>query len=373
MDSNYITLKQSDKYKTHIYPYRTKLDCKGSVVVLHGMAEHHERYEPFAKFLNDNGYDVFLYDHRGHGKDKKHEELGFFAESNGYKKVIGDAIRVLRYAKQENRGEKIFLFGHSMGSMMARCVIQYLDGIDGVVICGTSYMKPLVIRGGIILSSIIKFFKGARHISPYMNKLCVGGKAYTQLSKRTAFDWLSRDNTVVGSYIGDPYCGYVCTVSFYKDLIKLCQQSGNPKMMARTRKDLPMLLIAGDHDPVGGCGKDVQRLFTAIQKMGFTKAECTLYEDCRHELLNELNRDEIMKDILDWFEAQDSGRGDENSNRDEDLFPETDTKEQDEEEVLAQIRQTYHKIINPEETEGEKKLAELRAKKLAKKQQEADK
>lgn len=370
MENNNIIIKQADKYKTVVYPYRTDSDeCKGSVVVLHGMAEHHLRYEKFAHFLCDNGYDVFMYDHRGHGTDKKHEELGFFAEKNGYKKVIGDAIHVLRYVSKNNRGEKLILFGHSMGSIIARCVIQYFDGIDCAVISGTSYMKPAILKGGSVVASLVKFFKGPRHISPFLNNLTLGGKDFSRLCKRTSVDWLTRDNTVVGKYLNDPYCGFVCTTSFYKDLLKLAQHAGTPKFMTRTRKNLPIFLIAGSQDPVGGCGRDVSRLFQNMQKLGFTGVECTIYEDCRHELLNELNQDEIMADILSWIEKHKMNKKSAEQIHDDDIVTVTDdTPEQDEEEVLAEIRKSYDSIIHPEETEGEKKLAEIRAKKQAKKQ-----
>lgn len=365
MSDDHIIIKQHDNYRTVLYPhYTTQPVCLGSVVVLHGVAEHHARYDEFADFLNAGGYDVFLYDHRGHGTDKKREELGHFADSNGYKKVISDAIKVLHYVKKENRGSKLVLFAHSMGSLIGRNAIQYFDGMDCAVFCGTANNSAFISRCGLLIASLVKCFKGARHVSPYLSQLCTGGKKYDRLSSRTAYDWLTRSNTSVGQYINDPCCGFTCTAALYKDLIKLNYLAGMQKLIKKTRRDLPILFIAGSSDPVGNYAKDVTKLFSLFQKLGFTNAECTIYSECRHELLNELNKKEIMTDVLTWINnvrlnASSSAVHNEN------VIPSDSAHEPDEEEVLSQIRSSYDALLHPEETEGEKRLAAIRAEKQA--------
>ncbi len=302
MAINKVVLTQEDKYQTTVYAYNTDSEVKGTVVVLHGMAEHHDRYLPFAEFLNSNGYDVFLYDHRGHGKDKKFEELGHFADKDGDKLVIADAITVLKYAKANNRGKKLILFGHSMGSIIARNVIQQYDDPDAAIICGTAYMAPAASFFGMLTAGFVKLARGPRTQSPFLGNLTTGYKDFAKISNRTAFDWLTRNNTIVGSYISDPYCGYVCTTAFYHDLIRLTYTAAKPKLIRKTRRDLPILVVSGALDPVGGYGSGVSKYFSLLQKLGFTESDCTIYDDCRHELLNELNCDEIMNDILGWIE-----------------------------------------------------------------------
>ncbi|MBR5967479.1 MAG: lysophospholipase [Lachnospiraceae bacterium] len=303
MAINRVVLTQDDKYQTTVYTYNTDAEeVKGTVVVLHGMAEHHERYIPFANFLNGHGYDVFLYDHRGHGTDKKFEELGHFADKDGDKLVIADAINVLRYAKANNRGSKLILFGHSMGSIIARNVIQQYDEPDKAIICGTAYMAPFASFCGMQVANIVKLTRGARVQSPYLANLTTGYKDFAKISNRTAFDWLTRDNSIVGAYINDPYCGFVCSSAFYHDLIRLTYTAARRKLIKKTRRDLPILLISGALDPVGGYGAGVTKLFALLQKLGFNESDCTIYEECRHELLNELNSEAIMNDILNWIE-----------------------------------------------------------------------
>lgn len=297
----YIPIKQKDGYLTKL----TYLVCpdkpKASILILHGMAEHQKRYLLFAEYLVNNGYDVYCYDHRGHGTDKKLSELGFFASENGSQLVVEDAINVSNYIEKNNRCSKFFLFGHSMGSIIARNVIQTYDKYAGVVLSGTLYPPRLLTSSGFLLSSLIRKFKGPKHVSPFMSNLMFGSKKYTSLSTRTAFDWLSRSNPVVGAYIHDPYCGFICTVSFYQDLIKLTQNITNKKLIRLTRKDLPIFVVSGDKDPVGGYGKEVNKFLSVLSKCEFKNVSSKLYPECRHEILNELNNEEVYHDIQQWI------------------------------------------------------------------------
>ncbi len=303
MEIDRITLTQKDKYKTVIYPHFTdSKEVRGSVVILHGMAEHHDRYNEFADYLASHGYDVFLYDHRGHGKDKKYEELGHFAEDNGYRLVISDAIAVLAYIQNNNRGDKLILLGHSMGSLIARCVIAEYDDIDGAVILGTAQEKALRTSFGTFLASAIKLLKGPTYRSPFLANTTTGYKSFSRISNRTKYDWLTRDNSLVGAYINDPYCGYLCTASFYYALIKIPGIASSPKTIRSPRRDLPILVMSGMHDPVGNYGEGVSKYYSLLQKYGYANSQCILYDECRHELLNELNKTEVMADILKWID-----------------------------------------------------------------------
>jgi len=369
MAVNRITIKQEDKTLTVVHPYYTSAEPLGSVVVLHGMAEHHERYLPFAEYLNSCGYDVFLYDHRGHGLSRKFEDLGHFADYDGYKKVICDAISVIKYVKSVNRGAKLVLFGHSMGSIIARNVIHYYDAIDECIICGTCNPPRWKSGMGSLVANIVKHVKGLHHCSPFLNKLVIDTREFTKISNRTAFDWLTRDNNIVGAYIHDPYCGFICTTAFYHDLIRLTHMASAPKLIKRTRRELPILFIAGSHDPVGDFSHGVTNLFSTFQRYGFVNSDCIIYEECRHELLNELNNSEIMKDIVDWMNK--SGVSVSSEARESEPVISSKGSEPDEQEIAKQINASLA-TSEPEETEGEKKLSDLRAKKQSRKANKAD-
>ncbi len=301
MGVNTDTIIQKDGHKTILYHFYSMEEPKGSIIILHGMAEHHKRYYTFAKYLNTQGIDVYLYDHRGHGTDNILKELGYFDESKGYKKVVDDALEVIQFVRKNKRSNKLFLMGHSMGSLIARNVIQQFDEMDGVILCGSTHPLRLKTNFGLLLSSLIKLIYGPKHLSPLFNNIMFGGKAYTKIIKRTSFDWLSRNNPAVGAYIHDPYCGFICTVSFYHDLLKLVSFATTPSLIKRTRKSLPILIISGDHDPVGNSGKEINHLSSIYKKWGYNKVTSKLYADCRHELLQELNSDEVMKDINLWL------------------------------------------------------------------------
>ena len=301
MDSNAELITQKDSYKTVLYHFYSDAEPKASIIILHGMAEHHKRYYTFAKFLNSNGLDVYLYDHRGHGTDKIMKELGFFSNSKGYKKVVDDALEIIKHVKKNNRCKKLLLMGHSMGSLITRNVIQQYDELDGVILCGTTHPPKLKVKPGLALASINRFFFGPAHRSKFLNNVLFGGKAYTRLISRTSFDWLSRNNPAVGAYIHDPYCGFICTISFYQDLLMLAANASSSFFMKKTRNTLPMLVISGSQDPVGNYGKEVNRMLSLYRKWGYTGVTGKLYPECRHELLQELNADEIMKDILSWI------------------------------------------------------------------------
>lgn len=301
MELNTDFIAQRDGHKTTLYHYYSTQEPKASILILHGMAEHYMRYCTFAKYLNAHGIDVYLYDHRGHGIDKMLKELGLIDVSKGYKKIVDDAIEVIHFVNKNKRSKKMFLMGHSMGSIIARNVIQQFDDMDGVILCGSTHPAKIKTISGLLLSSLIKLIYGPKHRSPFFNNIMFGGKSYSKLIGRTSFDWLSRNNSAVGAYIHDPYCGFICTISFYHDLLKLVSLASTPSLMKRTRTNLPMLIISGACDPVGGSGREINHLTSVYKKWGYSKVTTKLYPACRHELLQELNSNEVMKDILDWL------------------------------------------------------------------------
>lgn len=298
---NYTKLKQKDGSVILLTQYICPSEPKASILILHGMAEHQKRYRAFAEYLTSRGYDVYSYDLRGHGTDRKLNELGFFSSKDGYQLVIQDAISVSEHIAKVNRSSKFFLFAHSMGSIIARNMIQSHDQYSGVILSGSNYPAKFMVHFGLLLSSCIKKLKGPKHISPYLKNLMFGSKKYTSLSSRTVFDWLTRDNPTVGAYMHDPYCGFTCTAAFYHDVLKMVQSEINKKLIMQTNRELPIYVISGSKDPVGGYGREVNKFVNILKKLGFKNLTFKLYPDCRHEILNEINKEEVYRDIDAWI------------------------------------------------------------------------
>lgn len=299
-----IPVLQADGYISKLYPkYSEVKEPKGTIIIFHGMAEHHIRYQTFVDFLNIHGYDVFLYDHRGHGTDKSIAELGYIAKEDGFKLLIKDGIEVIKYIKKHKRTEKMILFAHSMGSLVARNVLSYYRGLDAVILCGTANPSKLTSIFGLIASGLTTKIKNPQNPSPLLTKAMFGSKLYTDLCKRTPFDWITRSNLIVDAYLMDPYCGFPCSSAFLRDIVTLSYHASLKSQILKAQKDLPILFISGSKDPVGAYGKDVTKLATLYNQLGFSKVSCKLYQDARHELLNELNASDVMNDIIAWIES----------------------------------------------------------------------
>ena len=302
MDSIITQIIQNDGYRTRLYYYETaKETISGSILILHGMAEHHGRYLDFIHALTAEGFDVYAYDHRGHGADKKLSELGFIAKKHGASLVINDALTVCQYIRANGRSDKLAVFGHSMGSLILRCLLQIYNDIDCAIVSSTTMPPKSASDLGVLLATLPCLFGGAKKQSPFLQKMMFGGKAYTSLCTRTTYDWLTRNNTIVGQYINDPYCGFTCTTSFYRDLGKLCSICSGKRNIAKTRKDQPILLLTGSKDPVGGYTSQIIRLHKLYSASGCEQTELIIYENARHELLNELNSDEVYADVISYL------------------------------------------------------------------------
>lgn len=300
-EATYVSIRQHDGYNTKLACFMSSKKPRASILILHGMAEHQKRYYDFIEYLVEQGFDVYCYDHRGHGTDKRIKELGFFADHNGYLLVVEDAISVSTYIQQNNRSSKFFLLGHSMGSLIARNVIQTFDHYSGVILSGTTYPPIIMTKSGLFIASLIKKSKGPKHRSPFMNNLLFGNKNYLKLVDRTTFDWLTRSNPIVGAYIHDPFCGFLCTTSFYHDLINLTLNASKRKLIRLTKKEIPLYIISGEEDPVGGFGKEIHKYINVLKRLGFTNVTYKLYPNCRHELINELNKEQVYEDLYHWI------------------------------------------------------------------------
>ncbi|MEG0778345.1 MAG: alpha/beta hydrolase [Oscillospiraceae bacterium] len=278
----------------------------GVVQICHGVAEHIIRYDAFARFLASNGYVVAGTDHLGHGKSAATaDDLGYFGEHGGWELVVGDIRKLQERLKEQYQGIPLFMFGHSMGSFLTRTyIIRYHDAPDGVILCGTGQQSKLLLSSGLMIANTIIKRKGVKFHSKPLNDIAFLGYNSKIRPNRTEFDWLTRDNQIVDEYIKDPLCGFVPAAGLYRDMFTGIKYVSAPKSLDRMNTNLPVCFISGDKDPVGEYGKGVLRAYNGFLNAGLTDVTLKLYHDCRHELLNELNKEEIFNDVLSWLNSK---------------------------------------------------------------------
>lgn len=274
------------------------------VQIAHGMAEHARRYDRLAAQLTDAGYAVVAHDHRGHGAsvvDPK--DAGYLADAGGWSAAIVDIRAVGEWARERFAGVPHVLLGHSMGSFMSReLVSRGGDGIDALVLSGTGGDPGVLGKVGARVAAVEGRLRGRRHPSSLMNTLTFGAFNKEFKPARTDFDWLSRDPEEVDKYVADPACGAVFTSGFFADMLGGVNALSSDSNPAKIRKDLPIYLISGSVDPVGG-EKGVTAVRDQLQRVGLTDVTMHVYPDARHELFNETNRDEVVADLLAWLDG----------------------------------------------------------------------
>ncbi|MFU0800998.1 MAG: alpha/beta hydrolase [Xylanivirga thermophila] len=300
-----FNFKASDGLDIFVYKWSPDGDRQGKAVVqiAHGMAETAGRYESFAKSLTDDGYIVYANDHRGHGKTAKSlDEVGYIGP-DGFNRMVLDMKELTKFIRNvENPNFPLFLFGHSMGSFLSqRYISLYGKDIQGVILSGTSCNPGPIVNIGIRMAQKEMDKNGPKAKSPRLNDMSFGGYNKKFSPNRTDFDWLSRDENEVDKYIKDPYCGGIFTTSFYYDFLSGMKEIFKKENMGNVPKDLPIYIFGGDKDPVGKMGKGVPKLVKAYKGLGIKDVSYKLYKDGRHEMLNEINRDEVVRDILVWL------------------------------------------------------------------------
>ena len=275
--------------------YRPEGEIRAIFHVVHGMTEHIRRYDSFLSEMAEKGYLVFAFDNLGHGYTAKdRSELGFIAHEDGYKYLARDVYHAAQVIRKEY-GEELpyYLMGHSMGSFIVRYTAQlYPDLPDKLIAMGTGGPNPAV-GAGLVMIDILKVFKGERAQSPFITNMAFG--SYNKGFEGNG-DWLSKDPQVRKSYDADPYCNFRFSLSAYKDLLTLNKIVNLDAWFDAMPKDLPILLISGAEDPVGDHGRGVKAVYDGLKKRG-ANVQLKLYRDCRHEILNDTSRDEVIADI----------------------------------------------------------------------------
>ncbi len=292
---------------TPIFTYAWRADGDGApsavVQIAHGMAEHAGRYARFAEALTRAGFAVYANDHRGHGRTVKNPlERGYFGDANGWYRVVGDMARLTERIRERHPGLPVWLFGHSMGSFLARAYIsRHGEGLSGVVLCGTGGNPGFMGTVGRWIAAFECLRKGRRGPSPLLTSLSLGDFNKPFRPNRTDFDWLSRDPAEVDRYVADPLCGGVFTAGFYADMIGGIMDLYRSAEIAAIPRDLPILLISGERDPMGKNTRAVNAVAESYTAAGIRDVTVRFYEGARHELLNETNRDEVTSEVINWM------------------------------------------------------------------------
>ncbi len=278
----------------------------GIVQICHGMAEHIVRYDDFAKFLASKGYVVAGNDYLGHGKSiSNDEELGVFGENGGWELIVGDVRKLQERLIERYPRLPVFIFGHSMGSFVARTyIIRYHDGPTGVILSGTGQQAQMMVSAGLTLAKSHVRRNGHAVKSDFINKIAFGSYNNKIKNNKTDWDWLSTDEQVVQNYIDDPYCGFVPTGGFFRDMFSGIKFISGKRNIERVNKDMPVFLIAGTADPVGDYGKGVMKAYQAYLDAGLSDVSLKLYSGARHELVNDFCKDDVYKDVLDWIQKR---------------------------------------------------------------------
>ncbi len=286
--------------------YRTWIpktgDIRAILHIFHGMAEHGQRYDRFAKYLNTQGIAVYAQDHRGHGKTTSGDELGWFAESNGWFRVVQDGYELSQHIRKNHPGKNIYLLGHSMGSFLVRSlIVMHPELYKGAIISGTGASQGLMGKIGRLIATIRAKIKGGKTPDALLDKLSFGNFGKTFQPSKTTFDWLSRDEKEVQAYIDDPLCGFVCSSQFFVDLLDGIDHANDPHEIAKIPKEFPLYFISGEKDPVGDFGSGVRKAFNLYKDTGMVNLTLELIPEARHELLNEVGREKYQKMLAQWI------------------------------------------------------------------------
>ena len=291
----------SDGLKIELAYTIPKDEIKGIVQFSHGMAEHKERYFNFMEYLSNNGYVCVINDHRGHGnsvKDKK--DLGYFyTEDTNF--IIDDLHDVTKYIKEKFSNQKLYLFSHSMGTLVARGYMQKYDNeIEKIILCGTPTHNPFT-TFAITMAYFFKIIGMGKKPNKILNYLTFN--SYNKEYKLEN-EWLSKNTNNISIYNEDELCGFTFTTNGFINLYKLLERAFDTKLYKVQNKELKIFLIAGDDDPVIQNNKKFEQLEKFLNKLGYENTERKLYPDLRHEILNEEEYEQIYNDILSFIEGE---------------------------------------------------------------------
>lgn len=274
--------------------------------IVHGMAEHVERYEETAKFFTERGFVVTGEDHLGHGGSvAEGGTFGYFCEQDPATVVVRDVHRLKKMTQALYPGVPYFILGHSLGSFMVRNYIcRYGTGIQGAILMGTGQNSAVHTALGKALAAEQKCFGGDKRKSPVLHNLVFGNANKRIANPKTENDWLNGNEANIAKYNADEHCGFMFTVNGFATLFELIARATKAENLEKIPKDLPVVFVSGDQDPIGNYGEGVKATYDALEDAGLEHLVLKLYEGSRHEILNEENGREVMQDLYQWMCAK---------------------------------------------------------------------
>ncbi len=292
--------------KIHAIEWIPEGEVKGILQICHGMAEYIDRYHDFADYLAGKGYLVVGHDHLGHGQSiTGKDKLGYFHKEKGNECVVGDIHTLRTRISKQYPNTPYFIMGHSMGSFLLRQYLgMYGEGLAGAIVMGTGEQPDMILAGGKFICKLIAAIKGWEHKSQLVDGMAVGAYDKAFPNEADGSNWLSRNPENVKKYKADPLCGYMFTVNAYYHMFRGMAAMNSQEKAGAIPKDVPVLFVAGDKDPVGNMGKGVQNVFDKYRAMGMKDVEMKLYQNDRHEILNEVDKEIVYADIFNWLELR---------------------------------------------------------------------
>lgn len=293
-----VLINSIDNYELSLNVYEVE-KAKGYIQILHGMQEHQGRYLAIISELNNAGYTVISSDMRAHGANAI--ELGYFAEKNGWKLLIEDQKTITSYIIKRFNTKKVIILAHSMGTIIARNLLQTeSNNYEKVILTGYPNYQ-FIVKGGILIGKTIRLFKGGKYKSKMLFKLSVGSFNKKIENPKTKLDWLSYNEENIDNYLHDPLCGFPFKTSAFIDLFTLLNRMNRFKKKDEN-KEIPLLLLSGLQDPCVGGNKGIKNSIKALNKANFTNIKNIEYPNMRHEILNEKKSCDVVKDILDFLD-----------------------------------------------------------------------
>ncbi len=280
---------------------------KAAFLILHGSIEHATRYFNFASFLEKAGIAVYTFDQRGHGATAKDDaDVAYFSDrDDGWHQSIADIMQIIALIREEQPKLTLTVFGHSMGSFLLRTLIaEHPNAADKAVICGTGDAAPFLIGFGKFLSNAFVKLKGRKTRSNLVHTLVYGTLNNRIKNPRTPFDFITHDEKVVDAYIADPRCGNLVTVEYAREMLSGIQLIGKKQSFENVNKDMPMLIVSGEDDPLAGKNRvDFNKVVAGYEKAGIKNLTLKVYPGMRHEVLNEIGKEIVYQDICDFILA----------------------------------------------------------------------
>jgi alpha-beta hydrolase superfamily lysophospholipase len=271
------------------------------LLLIHGSVEHGKRYDEFARLLNENGYLVVAPDHRGHGLTAQHH--GVFSHfEDGYERVIQDIIDLNSLVDKKYEGSKKYIFGHSLGSFLTRKFISLKGGeFEKAIISGSSWGNDIEAKGGMFFSKLLGLILGLNKPNKFYNDFFWGVLNSKIKNRKTTVDFISRDEKVVEDYLNDDLCGRVMTIGFGIEMTRILLDIRKTSVFENTPNKLKILLASGTEDPLSNKGKDIEKIAQMYRKNGLEDVKVKLYQGARHEILNEINKEEVQNDLINFL------------------------------------------------------------------------